>query len=275
MFSTTAYLVRGLQLLVGVAKKGATERAEELGAGNDDIPLSDASRTRSEASAGISWGGFSVELLRNDTSNAISAPSPSQDSSRIRNAAGYPTDLDNEISYTGRTPRQAPPPPTRAEIWTAFMVANLDTSIYAALFVFVGLPVYFVAGYPMPIHVLLNVLAYFAALALPLRFKRFLHPVLVSSAITVLGIWVLALCRGKDLRHGLDSYSTKTTYIQIFKGTKGLPRPGAGDVFGSVLDVSIVALALPMFQYRSELKRHVRFCVPFLFRINIGGLTSY
>ena len=186
---------------------------------------------------------------------------------RAKSPRGYAIQQDIRQIWTTKyhTPRQAPPPPTRAEIWTAFMVANLDTSIYAALFVFIGLPVYFVAGYPMPIHVLLNVLAYFAALALPLRFKRFLHPVLVSSAITVLGIWVLALCRGKDLRHGLDSYSTKTTYIQIFKGTKGLPRPGAGDVFGSVLDVSIVALALPMFQYRSELKRHVRFWVPFLF----------
>ena len=264
MFSATAYLVRGLQLLVGVAKKGATERAEELGADNDDIPLSDASRTRAEDSADISWGGVSVELLPNDTSNVISAPSPSQDPSRTRNTAGYSTDLGNETSYTGRTPRQDPPPPTRAEIWTALMAANLDTSIYAALFVFIGLPIYFIAGYPMPIHLSLSVLAYFAALALPLRCKRFLHPVLVSSAITVLGIWVLALCRGKDLRHGLDSYSTKTTYIQIFNGTKDLPRPGAGDVFGGFLDVSIVALALPMFQYRSELKRHVRYCSPFL-----------
>ena len=271
MFSTTAYLVRGLQLLVGVSKKGATERAEELGPGYDDIPLREASRTRSEASVAISWGGVSVELLPNDTGHAISAPSRSQDPSRIRNTAGYPTDLGNETSQTRGTPRQDPPPPTRAEIWTAYIAANLDTSIYAALFVFVGIPIYFSAGYPMPIHLSLNVLAYFAATALPLKFKRFLHPVLVSSAITILGIWVLALCRGKDLRHGLDSYSTKTTYIQIFKGTKSLPRPGAGDIFASVLDVSIVALALPMFQYRSELKRHVCHC---LFPLVLSVLTS-
>ena len=265
MFSTTAYFIRGLQLLVGVSKKGATERAEELGVDNDDIPLSDASRTRSEASAAISWGGISLELLPIDTGNVISAPSPSQDPSRIRNTAGYPIDSGNETSYTGRTPRQDPPTPTRAEIWTAFLAANLDTSIYAALFVFIGLPLYFIAGYSMPIHVSLNVLAYFTALALPAKFKRFLHPVLVSSAITIIGIWVLALCRGNDLHHGLDSYSTRTTYVQIFKGTEGLPHPGAGDVFGSVLDVSIVALALPMFQYRSELKRHVGHCVSFSF----------
>lgn len=260
----TAYLVRGLQLLVGISKKGATERAEELGAGYDDIPLSDASRTRSEASAAISWGGVSVELLPNDSGNVISAPSPSQDPSMIRNTAGYPADSGNETSHTGRTPRQDPPPPTRAEIWAAYMAANLDMSTYAALFVSIGLPIYFIAGYPMPIHLLLNVLAYFAALALPLRYKRFLHPVLVSSAITIIGIWVLALCRGQDLHHGLDSYATRTTYIQIFKGTNGLPRPGAGDILGSVLDVSIVALALPMFQYRSELKRHVCHCASIL-----------
>lgn len=42
----------------------------------------------------------------------------------------------------------------------------------------------------------------------------------------------------------------------MFNNEAHILPPGAGDVFGSVLDVSIVALALPMFQYRQELKRH-------------------
>ena len=36
-----------------------------------------------------------------------------------------------------------------------------------------------------------------------------------------------------------------------------MQKPGAGDLLGSLLDVSIVALALPMIKYRNELKRHI------------------
>lgn len=109
----------------------------------------------------------------------------------------------------------------------------------------------------MPTQLTLTVLAYFAALALPPKWRRFLHPVMVSSALAILGIWILASCRWDTLQDGLGAYSTTTRYIQLWDGRSGLRKPGAGDVFGSILDVSIVALALPMFQYRKELNRHV------------------
>jgi hypothetical protein len=124
------------------------------------------------------------------------------------------------------------------------------------LFLFVGIPIYFSTGYEMPAQ-LTSTCSPTSPRSLPARYKRVLHPVLVSSAITILGIWVLALCRRDTLHDGLKAYSTKTRYLQLWDGVKGLRKPGAGDVFGSVLDVSIVALALPMFQYRHELKRHV------------------
>jgi hypothetical protein len=57
---------------------------------------------------------------------------------------------------------------------------------------------------------------------------------------------------------GLLQYRTQTPYIKYFFGPKNnLPLPGAGDLLAAVLDVSIVALAIPMFNYRAELKRHV------------------
>ena len=51
--------------------------------------------------------------------------------------------------------------------------------------------------------------------------------------------------------------------------------PGAGDVFGSILDVSIVALALPMFQYRKELQRRFLSIVVPNVAISIASLFGY
>jgi len=57
---------------------------------------------------------------------------------------------------------------------------------------------------------------------------------------------------------GLKEYRTQTPYIQyVFGPRENLPPPGAGDLLATVLDVSIVALAIPMFNHRAELKRHV------------------
>jgi len=145
---------------------------------------------------------------------------------------------------------------TRPQRWAAFINLNFDSITYGLLFLLVGVPIYYSTGYAMPAQLCLSILAYFAALALPLRWRQFLHPVLVSSAISVLGLWVLGLVRGDSLDDVLDKYKTGTGYLQLWEGEKHLPLPGAGDIFGSVLDASIVALALPMFQYRKELRRH-------------------
>ena len=127
----------------------------------------------------------------------------------------------------------------------------------------------------MPVQLTFNVLAYLAALALPAHWRQFLHPVLVSSAITVLGIWVMGLVRGDDLDDVLGEYRTGTNYLKLWHENKHLKAPGAGDIFGSVLDASIVALALPMFQYRKELRAHFFAIVIPNVAISIGSLFGY
>jgi putative effector of murein hydrolase len=112
----------------------------------------------------------------------------------------------------------------------------------------------------MPAQLPVNILAYFLALELPPLWRRYLHPALVASVITIVGVYILTACRGQDFTDGLQEYRTRTTYLRLFSGVKGQPKPGAGDFLSSVLDVSIVALAMPMYQYRSELKRSV--CLP-------------
>jgi len=115
-------------------------------------------------------------------------------------------------------------------------------------------------GIPTPIQLSFNILAYLTALQLPAQWRRLLHPVSVSSLITVLGVWIFALIRGNSL-NVLHAYKIGTEYMQLWQGQR-VSNLGVGDLFSSILDVSIFALALSMFQYWHELRRHV--CSHFL-----------
>jgi putative effector of murein hydrolase len=274
MLSITAYLVRGLQLVLGSSKRAVTERAEEMGNEDDAIPLADSSRSRQE-SAATSTSNLTNHGSAQDPANDLIAPQRAQDPSLIRGTGG-PPEIDTSLRDTlRREVLQVPLPLTRSQRWAALINSNFDRITYALLFVFVGLPIYYSTGYAMPAQLTFNVLAYFAALALPAKWRQFLHPVLVSSLITVLGIWILGLIRGDTLDGVLDSYKTGSNYLKLWHGDKYLPAPGAGDIFGSVLDASIVALALPMYNYRHELQRHFFAIVIPNVVISIASLFGY
>lgn len=257
MFAFTAYFVRGLQLIFQTSKRGMTERAEEMGRENDDIPLTEGPGGLGQNSTNVS---IAPSVHEPESLEDLMAPPRAQDPASVRNTFGPSPPRLSQLDSDSSTLRhlvQDPPPLTRPQRWATVLNAKTDVYTYLVFLLFVGLPVYFSTGYPMPAQICLNILAYFYALSIPAKYKKFLHPVLVSSGITVLAIWILALTRRESLQDGLHAYSTKTRYLEIWDGDKGLRKPGAGDVFSSVLDVSIVALALPMFQYRQELKRHL------------------
>jgi len=251
MFATTAYITRGLQLLFGTSKRAVVERAEEMGREDDDIPLTRPSERSPNLEAS------STADLNAATQN-IMLPLRAQDPSQVRGTGGPPQ------SETLSTSTIAPPmplqdtlPPTRPQIWATTINANLDILTYAFVFTFIGLPIYYITNYPTPAHATLSILAYFFALSVPQSYKRILHPVLLSSGLSIIGIWLLALPHRSTLHTALKAYQTKTRYLQLLNGlSPNLPPPGAGDIFTSALDVSIVALALPMFHYRRDLTRH-------------------
>ncbi|QSZ37733.1 hypothetical protein DSL72_008832 [Monilinia vaccinii-corymbosi] len=242
MFAVTAWLVRGLQILVGSSKRAITERAEEMGAENDAIPLALSNN---------------ANFTSTDTTSPIQEQEPvvTRDASDPRSSPETESPPPEVVSST-ITVQQVSLPLTRSQIWAALINRNLDILTYSFMFLFIGIPVYYATGYAMPIQLTFNVLAYFAAQSLPVRWKQFLHPVLLSSGITIIGIWILGLLRGNKIDEILGAYKTDTKYIAYWDGEKNLPLPGAGDIFNSVLDASIVSLALPMFQYRHELKSH-------------------
>ncbi|OCL12507.1 hypothetical protein AOQ84DRAFT_312117 [Glonium stellatum] len=269
----TAYLVRGLQLVLGTSKRAITERAEEMGTQNEDIPLT-YSHHHSDPSVGSP--SIAASALSLSPPDRLQAPLRAQDPSQITGTGGPPEATPVLSSSRSTTMfRQDPLPLTRAQKWAAFGNVNLDVLIHTAIFLSIGIPVYYSTGYAMPIQLSFNILAYFTALQLPTQWRRFLHPVLVSSLITVLGLWIFALTHGNSLDNALHAYKTGTKYTQLWQGQKGLLKPGAGDLFSSVLDVSIVALALPMFQYRHELRRHFLPIILPNISLSIASLFGY
>ena len=258
MLAVTAYFTRGLQLVLATSKRAVTERAEEMGGEDDDIPLTQPPRGVSALDASSGFESFTTHSANESTQEQIRPPSPVQDPSQFRGTGGPPQGENvSNLTTIRQVPRQNTPLPPRTRQWAAIIDLHFDTSLYVSLFIVIGIPIYYATGYAMPAHLALSILSYFAALSIPSKYKRFLHPVLVASALAILGIWLLALSHRSTLHHALKSYTTKTRYLQLFNGQgPHLPLPGAGDVFSSLLDVSIVALALPMFQYRTELKRH-------------------
>jgi LrgB-like family len=259
MLAFTAYFVRGLQLVLRTSKRAVIERAEEMGEEDDDIPLTEVNGERGHGSvADHSARQSSTHLSTLGGPEDIIPPPTARNPETIRGTGGPPIESGAlETSSAVPSVRQDPPPLSRPQIWANWTSLNIDNLTYLIIFLFVGVPIYYTTGYAMPVQLTLNILAYFAAFSLPPRWKRFLHPVLVSSIITVLGIWVLALAHKQTLDDGLKAYKTNTRYLNLWDGDKGLKKPGAGDLFSTVLDASIVALALPMFQYRGEMKRHV------------------
>lgn len=211
-----------------------------------------------------------------ELAHGVARPERAQDPSLIRGTGGPPeSQVESQDASRTQPIMLAPVSLTRPQRWAAFINANFDRITYGILFLFVGIPIYYATGYAMPAHLTFNVLAYFAAIALPPRWKQFLHPVLLSSGITILGIWILGLIRGDSLDDVLGVYKTGTNYLTLWHDEKNVPKPGAGDIFGSVLDVSIVALALPMYNYRLELKRHFFAIVAPNVVISVGSLFGY
>ncbi|KAK2056038.1 hypothetical protein LY76DRAFT_618143 [Colletotrichum caudatum] len=275
MIALAAYLTRGLQLLLGSSKRAITERAEEMGNETDEIPIADTPpRTDSvPGSRTISAAPSSLSL------NTLAPPPRSLNASHnFAPAASSPITPSGEEAETPQNaalPPQVPVPMPRAQLWAAWICGHLNRLIYAAVFTFLGLPLYYTTGYAMPLHLSLILLIYFAAMSIPAHWRQYLHPVLVSSLFSVLGIWALAAIKGDGLPDTLRSFRTGANYTNLWLHASSGRSPGAGDILGTVLDASIVSLALPMYQYRRELRHNFAAVVLPNAAMAVGCLFSY
>ncbi|KAK9376014.1 LrgB-like family-domain-containing protein [Lipomyces chichibuensis] len=165
-------------------------------------------------------------------------------------------------------------PSQRAELFAATITRYLDTLLYTTIFFCVGLPVYFATGYTLIAHSTFTILMLFLGLRLPAKVRRFIHPIFTCSGFTILGIYVMSIAYHRDLNWGLYAYSTGRTYLNLFGvGEYKSVLPGAGDLLKTMLDVSIVALALPMYRYRGDLKKH--FIIIIIPNVVIGLVTFF
>ncbi|KAF4447454.1 hypothetical protein F53441_9002 [Fusarium austroafricanum] len=285
MMALAAWVTRSIQLALGVSRRSKSQRAEELGRRTPDLSTGEVTSPGILRRTSVSRAGSQIPLV------SVSAPSSEPTSAAPSRPQTPPQLRLQEHHYAnGQAPENAvealnpptaltqiPIPPPKAELWAARISGNLDVSIFVGLFVFIGIPVYYSTGYAMPLHVAINILTWFGAMSIAPKWKEYLHPVLVSSLATVLVIWALAEIRGDSLTTALDAYRTGAKYIQLWRNatSKQDLRPGAGDVFGTLLDASIVALALPMFQYRRELRTHfISIVIPNI-AISVGSLLAY
>jgi hypothetical protein len=298
MFAFTAYLTRFLQLILSTPKRALVERAEELQPDVGDIPLTQVSSRNTGVSVASTVVTDSSSPSLHDQPMSSTEAVNEREATPAGNTIHGPASSQPSIDMQGSDERRATPPantmhgpassassqlsidmqrseeprsidisqdnnpqttPTKIQQLLSFLYYNGTITIYATLLFFVGLPVYFTTGYSMPAHLALSILAFHTALAIPSRWRQFLHPSMVGAVIIIVGIWVLSRCRGVSFDKEIAGYQTKIRYRQVFRGevTRGGVLPGAGDVLSSVLDVSIVAFALPMFKYRGELKRSV------------------
>lgn len=188
-----------------------------------------------------------------------------------------------------------------------FVHRKIDWILYT-LFLIAGLFVYLFSAtsYAMPLHLSLVVLTFLLAMQIPHKYRIYLHPILVCSALTIFGIYITSILYTASipyssteinksiesaesssgfhtkfrksfafpaLQQALLQFKTGRNYLNVFdKGhwqdaslqiynPKKLAfepvLPGAGDVISTLLDTSIVALAVPMYNYRRDLKQNV------------------
>lgn len=159
--------------------------------------------------------------------------------------------------------------------WKSLLSKSIDQLTWFCLFLVIGLPVYYGTGYTMPLFLCINVLCFQGANAIPPKIKRIAHPVLICALFSILLIWGFSVSRDLSLYEGLNLYKTGNSYMYYLRGAPGLPRPGAGDILASLLDASIVSLAMPMYQYRRELRHYfASIFLPVVF-LTIPSLFGY
>lgn len=281
MFVGTAYMTRGLQLITGSHKKAQATRVEELGPQEDEIDLTRTPPPQETPPLSTDVSAQTSAVALDD----LTPPGQSHEPTHIQPIAEHgpsspAPDLPEAPASPPPLPPQAPPAPPRARLWAAIIQRHIDTITYLIVLLFVGLPIYYANGYAMPLQVTFTVLMYFVALSLPPNWKQVLHPVIVSALLTVLGIWVFGLIHKQPLTPVLEQYTTGNKYLQLWQHAAATPSttghlPGAGDILSTVLDASIVSLALPMYQYRRELVEHFAAIIVPNVVLSIGSLYAY
>lgn len=161
--------------------------------------------------------------------------------------------------------------------------AHLHHVLYALGF-FATIFTYYFQWYTTPFHFFTAVCMFMIITDSPFivnrpRLKRFAHPVICSVALTWLVMLISVMIKHRQVvffLRELKSYKTGRTYLHLFDSSYGYHQwPGAGDIFSSCMDVSIVGLSLPMYTYRKDLRKHFFSMVPPILLFTAASLLLY
>lgn len=143
---------------------------------------------------------------------------------------------------------------------------------------------YYFSWYVMPFQFFTAVCAFMIIVNLPFKInptlKKFLHPVICSVALTWIVILVSVMIKHHKVVYflrDLQSYKTGRTYLHLFDNDRFAHHvwPGAGDVFSSCMDVSIVGLSMPMYAHRFDLRKHFLSMIPPILLLCAASLLLY
>jgi hypothetical protein len=153
--------------------------------------------------------------------------------------------ISTDATYSG---------PDAVERLADWIADFITPTIYFIAFL-VGIPLWFLVDSALPLFLGINLLTFIAAITIvPIKVRRFFHPILTCSVATVLIIWPFGAMKSMSLKETLQMYAVDAKYSELWSldGYSG-PVPGAGDILFSTLDAGIVALAVPMYRYRKDL----------------------
>ncbi|SCU96124.1 LAFA_0G04434g1_1 [Lachancea sp. 'fantastica'] len=143
---------------------------------------------------------------------------------------------------------------------------------------------YYFTWYTMPFQFFTAVVTFMFVVDNPFvknpRYKKLLHPVICSVALSWIVFLVSVMIKHQAVKYfltDLRSYKTGRTYLRLFDNDSfpGHTWPGAGDVFSTCMDISIVGLSLPMYTHRYDLRRHFLSMMPPIFLFCAGSLILY
>jgi putative effector of murein hydrolase len=156
-----------------------------------------------------------------------------------------------------------------------FFNKHFDLLVFTVLFI-VALPIYYAVGYEMPLQLDIAIFTFLFMIKVPPpNWKKYLHPVLCSVGLSWFFYFLFAIMKGQNFLDSLTEYKTGITYLKLFNHRTSDSPPGAGDVFATLMDVSIVSLSIPMYTYRMDLKRHFFALLPPILLMAFGCFFIY
>lgn len=164
-----------------------------------------------------------------------------------------------------------------------FIMKHLHHIIYTIGFC-VAIVCYFIFRYNMPLHFFTAICTFMLVNDVPLpinpKYRRFIHPVIVSVTLTWLFMLILILIkhhRADRFISELRDYQIGRNYLDLLNTTGVSDHSffGAGDIFSSCMDISIVGLSMPMFTYRYVLRKNFMNIIPPIIVLSFGSLIFY